>query len=155
MKIKDCMSSDVQIAQPDDTLEGAAQAMADIDVGFLPVRNDDRLVGVITDRDITIRGIARGLGPEALVRDVMSREVMYCFDDEAIEDVLENMGDIQVRRLPVLNRDRRLVGIVSLGDLAKTSARANAGAALGGISRKGGNHSQSRDGAGLAGGLIS
>lgn len=150
MKIRECMSTDVRIARPDDTLETAAQAMAEIDAGAMPVGEDDRLVGMITDRDIAVRGVAHGLGPEDLVGDVMSADVMYCFEDEAVEHVLSNMGDMQVRRLPVLNREKRLVGIVSLGDLAKTAVRAKAGTALGDISRKGGLHSQTTDGVGLA-----
>lgn len=147
MKIRECMSTDVRIARPDDTLETVAQAMAEIDAGVMPVSDDDRLVGMITDRDIAVRGVAQGLGPEDLVSDVMSKDVKYCFEDETVEQVLNNMGDIQLRRLPVLNRDKRLVGIVSLGDLAKTDVRAKAGTALGDISRKGGLHSQTGDGA--------
>jgi CBS-domain-containing membrane protein len=150
MKIRDCMSTDVRMARPDDTLETAAQAMAEIDAGVMPVSDDDRLVGMITDRDIAVRGVAQGLGPEDLVSEVMSKDVMYCFEDEAVEQVLSNMGDIQLRRLPVLDRDKRLVGIVSLGDLAKTAVRATTGTALGDISRKGGRHSQTANGAAKA-----
>lgn len=150
MKISECMSTDVRIARPDDTLETVAQAMAEIDAGVMPVSSDDRLVGMITDRDIAIRGVAQGMGPEDLVRDVMSSDVMYCFEDESVDDVLANMGDIQLRRLPVLNREKRLVGIVSLGDLAKSAVRAKTGSALGDISRKGGRHTQAADGAGLS-----
>lgn len=150
MKIRECMSTDVRIAGPDDTLETVALAMAEIDAGVMPVSDDDRLVGMITDRDIVVRGVAHGLGPEDLVGDVMSTDVLYCFEDEVVEHVLNNMGDIQIRRLPVLNREKRLVGIVSLGDLAKTGGRAKAGTALGDISRKGGRHSQTTDGIGLA-----
>ncbi|TIT88523.1 MAG: CBS domain-containing protein, partial [Mesorhizobium sp.] len=98
---------------------------------------------MITDRDIVVRGVALGNGPDTKVRDVMSvGEVRYCFDDEDIEHVLANMGDLQVRRLPVLNRDKRLVGIISLGDLAKSGEAAEAGEALGSISVPGGQHSQ-------------
>jgi CBS domain-containing protein len=106
------------------------------------VGENDRLVGMITDRDIVIRGVAQGKGPDTSVRDVMSREVMYCYDDEEVEDVLANMGDLQVRRLPVLNRDKRLVGIVSIGDLARNGETMEAGQALSGISQPGGEHSQ-------------
>ncbi|TGS81019.1 CBS domain-containing protein, partial [Mesorhizobium sp. M2D.F.Ca.ET.178.01.1.1] len=90
-----------------------------LDAGVMPVGENDRLVGMITDRDMVIRGIALGKGPDTKVRDVMSQEVRYCFDDEDVDHVLANMGDLQVRRLPVLNRDKRLVGIISLGDLAR------------------------------------
>lgn len=143
MKIKDCMSSDVHLASPDDTIRTAAEAMAEIDAGVIPVSENDRLVGMITDRDIAIRAVAQGRGPDAKVADVMSRDVKYCYEDEDTDHVLANMGDIQVRRLPVLSREKRLVGIVSLGDLAMKAARAKAGDALGDISRPGGSHNQS------------
>jgi CBS domain-containing protein len=142
MRVSECMSTDVRIASPDETLRQAAQAMADLDAGVLPVGDNDRLVGMITDRDIAVRGVADGKGPDAKVREVMSAEVRYCFDDEDADDVLKNMGDIQVRRLPVLNRDKRLVGIISLGDLATTGEPRASGDALSEISRPGGEHSQ-------------
>src|SRR3546814_19991010 len=85
---------------------------------------------MITDRDIAVRGIAEGKGPDAKVRDVMSAEVKYCFDDDDVEDVLDNMADIQLRRLAVLNHDKRPVGIVSLSELASNSGTGNAGEAL-------------------------
>lgn len=142
MKIRDCMSSDVHLASPGDTIQSAAAMMAKIDAGAIPVGENDRLVGMITDRDIAVRAVANGRGPDARVADVMSQDVKYCYEDEETEDVLANMGDIQVRRLPVLNRDKRLVGIISLGDLAMKGARAKTGEALGDISRPGGSHSQ-------------
>jgi CBS domain-containing protein len=143
MKIRDCMSSDVHLAGPSDSIQSAAAMMAEIDAGAIPVGENDRLVGMITDRDIAIRAVANGRGPDARVADVMSHDVKYCYEDEETEHVLANMGDIQVRRLPVLNRDKRLVGIVSLGDLAMTGARAKTGQTLGDISRPGGSHNQS------------
>ena len=142
MKIRDCMSSDVHLANPGDSIQSAAATMAEIDAGSVPVSENDRLVGMITDRDIAIRAVAAGHGPDARVKDVMSSDVKYCYEDEDIERVLANMGDIQVRRLPVLNREKRLVGIVSLGDLAMTSARSKTAEALGDISRPGGSHNQ-------------
>jgi CBS domain-containing protein len=142
MKIRDCMTRQVCIIGPDETLADAARTMAEADIGILPVREGDRLVGMITDRDIAIRGVAAGNGPDTPVRDVMTKEVMYCFDDDAIENVLENMGEIQLRRLPVVNADKRLVGIVSLSDLADGSEEP-AGEALCLISRQGGSHTQS------------
>lgn len=141
MKIKECMTRDVRVISPDDTIERAAQIMDQIDAGVLPVGEGDRLIGMITDRDIAIRGIAQGAGPDARVRDVMSQEVKYCYDEEETEDVLDNMAEIQVRRLPVVNQDKRLVGIVSIGDLAKEEAR-ESGEALSDIARPGGQHSQ-------------
>jgi CBS domain-containing protein len=142
MKVSECMTRDVEIADPEQTMRQAAQMMGRIDAGAMPVGENDRLVGMITDRDIAIRGVAEGKGPDAKIRDVMSTDVKYCYEDEDVDDVLENMGDLQVRRLPVLNRDKRLVGIVSLGDLASNGEAAEAGHALSSISRPGGEHSQ-------------
>ena len=142
MRISEVMTRDVQMASPGQTLREAARWMADLGVGVLPVAENDRLVGMITDRDIAVRGVATGKGPDAEVREVMSAEVKYCYDDQTIEEVARNMRDIQVRRLPVLNRDKRLVGIVSLGDLALETDEP-AATALQGISRPGGQHSQS------------
>ncbi|WP_394893075.1 CBS domain-containing protein [Mesorhizobium sp. AaZ16] len=142
MKVSNCMTKNVKIADPDQTIRDAALAMGRLDAGVLPVGENDRLVGMITDRDIAIRGVAEGKGPDAKIRDVMSRDVKYCFEDEEIDDVLHNMGELKVRRMPVLSRDKRLVGIVSLGDLATNAETAEAGEALGDISRPGGEHSQ-------------
>ena len=145
MKVHEVMHRDVQIASPDQTLREAAAMMADIDAGVLPVGDQDRLVGMITDRDIAVRGVARGLTPDAPVREVMSAEVKYCFEDEDINHVARNMADIQVRRLPVLDRDKRLIGILSLGDIATQCGPAPAGKAISGISKPSGQHSQSSD----------
>src|SRR6266545_3140011 len=123
MKISSVMSRDVQLIKPDDTIRSAAALMKKIDAGLLPVTENDKLVGMITDRDIAIRGVAEGKGPDAKVRDAMSPEVKYCFEDEDVTHVAENMAELQVRRLPVMNRDKRLVGIVSLADLAKVHCR--------------------------------
>jgi CBS domain-containing protein len=142
MRVGSCMTRNVQVAAPNQTLRDAAITMASLDAGVLPVGDNDRLVGMITDRDIAIRGVAEGKGPDAFVRDVMSTDVKYCFDDEEVDHVLKNMGDLQVRRLPVLNRDKRLVGIVSIGDLAVNGETVDAGTALGEISQPGGQHSQ-------------
>lgn len=143
MKVSECMTRDVRMAGQNETLQQAARLMAELDAGVLPVNDGDRLVGMITDRDICVRAIAQGKGPETPISEVMSKEVRYCYDDEESDAVLRNMGDIQVRRLPVLNRDKRLVGIVSLADLASIGQTARAGEALGGIVRPGGEHSQS------------
>ena len=143
MKVSECMTREVQLADPNDTIADAAQAMARLDAGALPVGQNDRLVGMITDRDIAIRGIALGKGPDATVAEVMNAEVRYCFDDQEIGEVLRNMGELQVRRLPVLDHAKRLVGIISLGDLAAADGQAQqAGDALHDISRHGGQHSQ-------------
>ncbi|MEF0941513.1 CBS domain-containing protein [Rhizobium sp. BR 362] len=142
MKVRDAMTHDVRITNPDETILQAARTMADLDAGVLPVGDHDRLVGMITDRDIAIRGIAKGKGPDTKVRDVMTSEVKYCFDDQEIDEVCRNMGDIKVRRLPVLDQSKRLVGILSLGDIALAQSAGSAGQALSGISRHGGEHSQ-------------
>lgn len=142
MRVNECMTREVKLTTPTESLKEAAQAMSDCDAGILPVTDGDRLIGIITDRDIAIRGVGEGLGPEAKVQDVMSREVLYCFDDEDSDDVLQNMGEIQVRRLPVVTRDKRLVGIVSLSDLAANGDTQGAGEALENITRPGGRHTQ-------------
>jgi CBS domain-containing protein len=141
MKVNEAMTRDVTVTSPSQSICDAARLMAECDAGALPVAENDRLVGVITDRDIAIRAVAQNLSPDTPVRKVMSKEVLYCFEDENIEDVAENMGEQQVRRLPVLNRDKRLVGIVSLGDLALKKAK-TAGEAVAAISRPGGVHDQ-------------
>jgi CBS domain-containing protein len=141
MKVSDAMTTDVQLCTPDDTLKDAAEAMMVLNVGLLPVTDNERLVGMISDRDIATRGVARGLGPDSLVRNVMTEDVKYCFEDQDIEEVTQNMGDIQVRRLPVLNRDKRLVGIIALGDIARAEVGDGTAEALSQISQPGGQHS--------------
>jgi CBS domain-containing protein len=146
MMIKDTMSRDVRTVAPESTIREAARMMADADVGALPVAAGDRLAGMVTDRDIAVRGIAAGKGPDTTVGEVMSHEVLYCHEDEDVTDVCANMADIQVRRLPVVDADKRLVGIVSLADIALAADSDDAGNALEGITRPGGQHSQSLDG---------
>jgi CBS domain-containing protein len=137
MLVRDCMTKKVELAAPGMSLRHAAQKMRDGDYGFLPVGENDRLVGMITDRDIAVRAVAEGKDPKSTrVREVMSDKVLYCFDDQTTEEVAENMGLNQVRRLPVLNRQKRLVGILALGDLADPKRDAeHAKDALCGISR--------------------
>jgi CBS domain-containing protein len=142
MKVSDVMTPEVQLCTPDDTLKDAAQAMAALGIGLLPVTDNDRLVGMISDRDIAIRGVGMGRGPEGRVGDVMTADVKYCYDDQDLDEVTANMGDIQVRRLPVLNRSKQLVGIIALGDIALVQGGNGTGAALCGISRPGGQHVQ-------------
>jgi CBS domain-containing protein len=144
MLIRDVMSRDVQVAQPDETIQEAAATMLSIDAGFLPVGEHDHLVGMITDRDIAMRAVAIGRDPtKTTVRDVMTHEVKYCYDDETADHVAANMAELKVRRLPVVNRDKRLVGIVSLGDLARRVPTAHTSAdTLRDISQPGGKHSQ-------------
>lgn len=142
MNISECMTRDVRLANPDMSLREAARLMGECDAGALPVGMNDRLVGMITDRDMAIRGMAEGKGPEAKVRDCMSRDVRWCFEDDDVEDCLQTMADEQIRRMPVLNRAKRLVGIVSLGDLTEAAQPQQAGRTLSAISRHGGQHSQ-------------
>jgi CBS domain-containing protein len=117
--------------------------MLEIDAGALPVGENDRLVGMITDRDIAVRGIAKGKGPQTPVREVMTSDVKFCFEDEETDHIVQNMGDQQIRRLPVLNRNKRLVGLLSVGDVAIAEGSELAGEAVADISRPGGAHSQS------------
>jgi CBS domain-containing protein len=146
MLVKEAMSSNVKIANPGQSIREAARLMAELDCGCLPVGEGDRLVGMITDRDIAVRAVAQGMSMRTAVRDIMSPEVKYCFEDAELDKVAQNMGDIQVRRLPVVNQDKRLVGILSLGDMALTQDAGYAANALSGISAPGGEHSQSADG---------
>ncbi len=142
MKVSEAMTRDVRVASPNQTIQDAARLMAEVDTGVLPVGENDRLVGMITDRDIAVRGVAEGKGPQTSIREVMTEHVHYCFEDEDTAQVAQKMADSQVRRLPVLNRDKRLVGILSLGDLAVMQGGRPAGEALAGISEPGGAHSQ-------------
>ena len=142
MKVRDAMTGDVRLTNPDRSIREAAGMMAEQDIGALPIGENDRLVGMITDRDIAVRAVARGLGPDAKIREVMSTEVMYCFHDEDLDDAARNMGDIKVRRLPVLNRDKRLVGIISVSDLTRREDARQIGKVMAGISSPGGAHCQ-------------
>src|SRR6185295_5360867 len=119
MQVKDAMTRDVELASPTQTIRQAALLMGKIDCGALPVADKDSLVGMITDRDIAVRAVAAGKGPKTLVKDIMSAEVLYCYEDQTLEQVADNLGDMKVRRLPVMNREKRLVGILSLGDMAR------------------------------------
>jgi CBS domain-containing protein len=143
MRVAEAMTRDVRIASPDQTIRDAAGLMAQCDAGAIPVGENDRLVGMITDRDIAVRAVAAGKGPDTPVRDVMTPEIRYCFEDEDLQHVVKNMADIRVRRLPVVSRDKRLVGIVSLGDIALNEGKKLAGEAISGVSKHGGPHSQS------------
>jgi CBS domain-containing protein len=147
MRVSEAMTRTVCMAYPDQTVEEIARLMCDADIGCVPVRDDDRLVGMVTDRDIAVRAIGCGKGPETKVREVMSAEVKYCFEDEDLDDVAQNMGEQQLRRLPVLDRQKRLVGVLALGDMALVDSNGSAGDALSQISRPGGDHSQSNDNA--------
>jgi CBS domain-containing protein len=142
LKVRDVMSTDVCLVGPDDTIQKAAVNMGQYDAGIMPVAENDRMVGMITDRDIAVRAVGEGRGPDAKVREIMSAEVKYCYDDEDAGHVSDNMADLQVRRLPVVNREKRLVGIVSVADIARRQAPKKTGEAVRGISEPGGAHSQ-------------
>jgi CBS domain-containing protein len=119
MKIKEIITREPMCISPDANLVEAAEDMKALDVGILPICENDQLVGAVTDRDITVRAVAEGRNPQTTkVRDVMSDEVIYCFDDQNVEEAARVMEEMQVRRLPILDHDHRLVGIVSIGDLA-------------------------------------
>lgn len=138
MQIEDIMTADVSYVRPDTPILEIARKMRDADIGSTPVIEDDRLVGMVTDRDIVVRLIADGgdIGTKT-ARDAMSPGILYCFADDSVEAVLGNMGDRQIRRLPVVNRDKQLVGVVSLGDLSLTGRNKAAGEALQEISQPG------------------
>lgn len=135
-QLKDLMSREVKIVAPDTTIREAAQQMRDCDFGMLPVAEDDRMIGAISDRDIAIRAVADDKGPETTVREVMSEGICWAFEDESVEEAARIMSERQVRRLPIVNRDKRLVGIVSLGDFAVQKSEIKpAASALSGISQ--------------------
>lgn len=141
MNISEVMTRDAKLAGPNDTLQDAAKLMKACDCGVLPVADGDRLVGMITDRDIAVRCIAEGKGPNTKVRDAMTEDVKYCFEDEDVAHVCANMSEIQLRRLPVMDRNKRFVGIVSLSDLAHQSPAT--AKALHGITQPSQQHNQS------------
>jgi CBS domain-containing protein len=142
MRVSEAMTREVRVANPGQSIREVAKIMAEIDAGAMPVGDNDRLVGMITDRDIAIRAVAQGKGPDTPVRDVMSTEqVLFCYEDEELDHVAKNMSEQQVRRLPVVNREKRLVGIVSLGNLAQNEGRA-ANKAVKGVTKPGGQHHQ-------------
>ena len=134
-QIKDVMSPQVEVIKSSTVLTDAARKMRDQDVGALPVSNNDKLVGMVTDRDIAIRAVAESKDPlTETVQNVMTGGIEYCFDDQPIGEVSEMMGAKQLRRLPVLNRDKRLVGIVSLGDISVKGSTSEAGKTLESVS---------------------
>lgn len=137
MKIREIMTQQVELVHPDTSLKEAAQKMRDANVGFLPIGENDRLVGTVTDRDITIRATAEGHDPnQQSVRAVMSHDIVYCFEDQEVTEALELMSEKQLHRLVVLNQDKRLVGVVSIDDIAqKTSEGDVVGLTLADITR--------------------
>ena len=135
-KLKDLMSRDVQVISPDGTIKEAAQQMRKGNFGMMPVGENDRMIGTISDRDIAIRAVAEGKDPSTKVREVMSEGIVWAYEEDSVEDAAKLMGDRQIRRLPIVNADKRLVGIVALGDFAVVSADIEvAGEALSEISK--------------------
>lgn len=135
------MTRHVCVCSPRDTIHTCAAAMARNDIGALPVVEGNVLVGMVTDRDIALRAIATGKGPDTPVAEVVTPEVLYCFEDQELEHVARSMGAARVRRVPVLTRDKRLTGVFSLGDVAQREPEV-AGEAVAGVSQRGGPHSQ-------------
>ena len=135
MQIKDVMTPQCEWIAPEVTLEEAAKIMQDKDIGFIPVGENDKLIGAVTDRDIVTRALAKGASGSTQVRDVMTPQIKYCYDDQAVDSVCQNLSDIKVRRLPVVNRDKRLVGVVSLGNLSQAQAE-QSGEALQAITKQ-------------------
>ena len=135
-KLKGLMSRDVHVISPDGTINEAAQHMRKGNFGMLPVGENDRMIGAISDRDIAIRAVADGKGPDTTVREVMSDGIVWAYEDDSVDDAVKLMSEHQIRRLPIVNTDKRLVGIVALGDFAVVSADiAAAGEALAEISK--------------------
>lgn len=133
--VADIMTRNVRTLAPTDTVRRAAQSMGEINVGSIPVCNGKKLVGMVTDRDITLRGVAQGLDSEKTpLSDIMSKDVKWCFEDQPLDEVMETMAASQIRRLPVVSRDKDLVGIFSLGDLATKTDNEEVGSVLEDIS---------------------
>jgi CBS domain-containing protein len=142
MKISEVMTRDVQTVSPDQPVQEAANFMLSADAGSIPVTDGDRLIGMITDRDIAVRGIAKGYGPGTPVRELMTDDLIVVRIDDDIEEAATKMSEAQVRRLPVIDSDERLCGIVSLGDLSRETDDQTASQALEGVSQPGGQHQQ-------------
>jgi len=142
MKISEVMTRDVQTVRPDQPVQQAATFMLDADAGSIPVSDGGRLVGMITDRDIAVRGVAKGYGPDTQVRDLMTADVICVREDDDVDDVASKMSEAQVRRLPVIDSQEQLCGIVSLGDLSREADVDCASKALEGVSEPGGQHQQ-------------
>jgi len=133
--IRDVMTGDVKLVGPTQTIREAAQLMASADIGSLPVGDNDRLVGMVTDRDLALRAVAHGLGHDTPVRDVMTTAVKYCHDHEDVEQVARNMAELGVRRLPVVDGEKRLVGIVALSNIAQSGDSKAANSLLDGVAQ--------------------
>src|SRR5690242_13213562 len=118
MQVREIMTTNVECIQPDITIQDAAKKMKTMDVGFLPICENDRLIGTVTDRDIVVRGVAAGQDCSTKARNIMSKDVFFCFENDSVEDCAERMKEKEVKRMLVLTQDKRLVGVVSIGDLS-------------------------------------
>ena len=142
MKISEVMTTDVEKVSADQTAREAASFMLRADAGSIPVCDGDRVIGMITDRDIAVRGVAEGRGPDTPVSELMSDGIVCAHEDDDVQSVAQRMSEEQVRRMPVVDAEERLVGIVSLGDLARETNGESAHQALEGVSAPGGQHQQ-------------
>lgn len=130
MRISEIMSRDVKVARPQDTIQDVARRMVEIDAGVMPVCDGDRLQGMVTDRDIVVRAVSEGRSFQTPVSEVMTPDVECCYEDDDIGEAADRMAELQVRRLAVLDRDKRLVGIVALGDIARQAKDKTTGQTL-------------------------
>ena len=142
MKVSEVMTRDVQTVSPDQPVREAASFMLSADAGSIPVTDGGRLIGMITDRDIAVRGIAKGYGPDTPVRELMTDDLVIAREDDDTDDIAARMSSAQVRRLPVVDDQQRLCGIVSLGDLTQKGSDSAAEQALEGVTEPGGEHRQ-------------
>ena len=142
MKVSDVMTREVQTISPDQTAKEAANFMLSTDAGSIPVTDGERLVGMITDRDIAVRGVAKGNGPDTPVSELMTKDCITAREDDDVATIASKMSEAQVRRLPVIDGDEKLCGIVSLGDLSRDGDDQSASQALAGVSQPGGQHQQ-------------
>jgi len=133
MDVRDIMTTNVECIAPDLTIQDTAIKMKSLDVGFLPICENDRIVGTVTDRDIVLRAVADGKDGNTSAQTIMTKDVFFCFEDDSVEDCADHMKEHEVKRMLVLNRDKRLVGVVSIGDIAKSKEK-TAGKALKDIS---------------------
>jgi len=142
MKVSEVMTRDVETVRPDEPVQQAASFMLSADAGSIPVIDGDRLIGMITDRDIAVRGVAKGYGPDTPVRELMTDDIVCVREEDDVDEVASKMSQAQVRRLPVIDENQRLCGIVSLGDLSREADEESANEALEGVSEPGGKHQQ-------------
>ena len=142
MEVSDVMTSDIQICSPEDDVRKAANCMLEADTGSIPVCNGKKIVGMITDRDIAVRGVAKGMGPDTKLSELMTKDVEFAREADDTATIAKRMSDSQVRRLPVIDSNDEIVGMVSLGDLSRGTENDDANFALEGVSRKGSQHQQ-------------